>query len=98
MSSTYKEQTIFALSTPSGRAALAVVRLSGAACDSVLRAMGVETLPPPRMASLRRLRDGQGRLMDEALILRFVAPHSFTGEDMVELHLHGGAATVEAVL
>ena len=98
MSSTYKEQTIFALSTPPGRAALAVVRLSGAACDSVLGAMGVETLPPPRMASLRRLRDGQGRLMDEALILRFVAPHSFTGEDMVELHLHGGAATVEAVL
>ncbi|MGB0342654.1 MAG: tRNA uridine-5-carboxymethylaminomethyl(34) synthesis GTPase MnmE [Parvibaculales bacterium] len=98
MSGAYSEKTIFALSTPPGRAALAVVRLSGSACDAVLRAMGVKTLPPPRMASLRRLRDGQGQPVDEALILRFMAPHSFTGEDMVELHLHGGAATVEAVL
>jgi len=91
------DKTIFALSTPAGRAALAVVRLSGSSCDAVLQAMGVDDLPVPRMASLRRLHDGQGHLLDEALVLRFVAPHSFTGEDMAELHLHGGAATVEAV-
>lgn len=93
------EETIFALSTAPVRAAIAVLRLSGPACDKALRALGVERLPPPRMASLRRLTDpGSGALLDEALVLRFSAPHSFTGEDMVELHLHGGLAVTQSVL
>jgi tRNA modification GTPase len=93
------EETIFALSTASARAALAVVRLSGPACDSALVALGVTRLPPPRMAGLRALAAPQnGALLDEALVLRFQAPHSFTGEAMAELHLHGGLAIVESVL
>lgn len=93
------EETIFALSTAPVRAAIAVLRLSGPACDTALRALGVERLPSPRMASLRRLTDpGSGALLDEALVLRFSAPHSFTGEDMVELHLHGGLAVTQSVL
>lgn len=93
------EETIFALSTAPVRAAIAVLRLSGPACDKALRALGVERLPPPRMASLHRLTDpGSGALLDEALVLRFSAPHSFTGEDMVELHLHGGLAVTQSVL
>ena len=93
------DETIFALSTASARAALAVVRLSGPACDSALVALGVTRLPPPRMASLRALAAPQnGALLDEALVLRFQAPHSFTGEAMAELHLHGGLAIVESVL
>ena len=93
------EETIFALSTAPVRAAIAVLRLSGPACDTALRALGVERLPSPRMASLCRLTDpGSGALLDEALVLRFSAPHSFTGEDMVELHLHGGLAVTQSVL
>ena len=91
--------TIFALSTVSGRAALAVIRLSGAGCDGVLAGLGVADLPKPRLACVRRLSDPRdGRLLDEALVLRFVAPHSFTGEDMVEVHVHGGLAVTQAVL
>ena len=93
------DETIFALSTASARAALAVVRLSGPACDSALVALGVTRLPPPRTAGVRALAAPQnGALLDEALVLRFQAPHSFTGEAMAELHLHGGLAIVESVL
>ncbi|MGX1586538.1 tRNA uridine-5-carboxymethylaminomethyl(34) synthesis GTPase MnmE [Brevundimonas diminuta] len=86
--------TIFALATPPGRGAIAVLRLSGAATESALTALGAGGLTP-RLASVRSLRH-EGRLIDEALVLRFVAPRSYTGEDSAELHLHGGRAVVEA--
>ena len=74
------DETIFALSTASARAALAVVRLSGPACDSALVALGITRLPPPRMAGLRALAAPQnGALLEEAVVLRFQAPYSFTG-------------------
>ena len=93
------DETIFALSTAPARAALAVIRLSGAACDTALAALGVSVLPQPRHAALRRLHDPQDHaLLDEALVVRFEAPHSFTGEAMVELHVHGGVAVTESVL
>ena len=93
------DETIFALSTAPARAALAVIRLSGAACDRALAALGVGVLPKPRHAALRALTDPQtGALLDEALVLRFEAPHSFTGEAMAELHLHGGLAVIESAL
>ncbi len=87
--------TLFALATPPGRGAIAVIRLSGPETEQVLGRLGADGLTP-RMASLRRLSH-EGRVLDEALVLRFVAPHSYTGEDAAELHLHGGRAVVEAV-
>lgn len=86
--------TIFALATPPGRGAIAVVRLSGPAVETILTALGVPQLKP-RMASVRQLGH-RGDYIDQALVLRFVAPHSYTGEDSAELHLHGGRAVVEA--
>jgi len=86
--------TIFALATPPGRGAIAVLRLSGSATETALTALGAGGLTP-RLASVRSLRH-EGRLIDEALVLRFVAPRSYTGEDSAELHLHGGRAVVEA--
>jgi len=86
--------TIFALATPPGRGAIAVLRLSGPATETTLTALGAGGLTP-RLASVRSLRQ-EGRLIDEALVLRFVAPRSYTGEDSAELHLHGGRAVVEA--
>lgn len=88
--------TIFALSSGSPPAALAVVRISGPRADSALRALAGE-LPAPRMAALKTLR-WRGEPLDRALVLRFPGPHSATGEDVAELHLHGGRAVVAAVL
>jgi tRNA modification GTPase len=86
--------TIFALATPPGRGAIAVLRLSGPQTEPALTALGAGGLTP-RLASVRSLRH-EGRLVDEALVLRFIAPRSYTGEDSAELHLHGGRAVVEA--
>lgn len=89
--------TIFAPATPAGRGGIAVVRISGPEAHRVLAELG-GPLPPPRQAAVRRLRDAAGELLDEALVLRFEAGASFTGEAMTELHLHGGPAVVGAAL
>lgn len=88
--------TIYALSSGSPPAAIAVIRISGPAADDALFALAGR-LPEPRRASLVSLRD-RGRLLDHALALRFPGPASATGEDLAELHLHGGRAVVAAVL
>lgn len=88
--------TIFALATPPGRGAVAVIRVSGPEAGPVLRTLA-GALPAPRLAALRTLRGRDGVVLDQALILRFVGPASFTGEDSAELHLHGGPAVVSAV-
>ena len=86
--------TIFALATPPGRGAIAILRLSGPGTDDALTALGAGGLRP-RTASLRDLSH-DGRPIDQALVLRFPAPNSYTGDDCAELHLHGGRAVVEA--
>jgi tRNA modification GTPase len=88
--------TIFALATAAGRAAVAVVRVSGPLSSEVLKALAAP-LPAPRRAALRRLKAPAGEVLDEALVLWLPGPGSFTGEDSAELHLHGGRAGVEAV-
>jgi len=88
--------TIFALSSGSPPAALAVVRISGPRADRALEALA-QRLPEPRRASLARLTWG-GERLDDALVLRFPGTASATGEDIAELHLHGGRAVVAAVL
>lgn len=87
--------TIFALATPPGRGAVAVIRLSGPAARAALTGLDLGDLKP-RQASLRRLRDSAGSEIDQALVLWFPGPASFTGEDCAELHLHGGLAVVAA--
>lgn len=88
-------RTIFALATPPGRGAIAILRLSGPGTDNALAALGAGDLTP-RVASLRTLRHDDA-VLDQALVLRFPGPKSYTGEDCAELHLHGGRAVVEAV-
>jgi tRNA modification GTPase len=85
------QDTIWAWATPPGRSALAVLRISGPAVGNVLHALGVRVLPAPRRASLARLVDpADGQPIDQAIVLRFPAPASFTGEDLVEIQHHGG--------
>lgn len=88
--------TIYALATARGKAGVAVIRISGPlACEGLLPLVG--SFGAPRVAALRRLRQG-GELLDQALVLRFTADASFTGEEVVELHLHASTAIVQAVL
>ncbi len=86
--------TVFALSSAPGRAGVAVVRISGPRAGAALEALAGD-LPAPRRASLAILRDpGSGAALDRALILWFPEPASATGENVAELHLHGGRAVV----
>ncbi|WP_028967395.1 tRNA uridine-5-carboxymethylaminomethyl(34) synthesis GTPase MnmE [Sphingomonas phyllosphaerae] len=89
--------TIFALSSGRPPAAIAVVRVSGPQAGAAGQAIVGGALPPPRMAALRRLRDAEGETLDQALILFFPGPATATGEDLLELHLHGGRAVVAAI-
>lgn len=89
--------TIFAPATAPGRAAVAVVRLSGPGVASTLRALAGH-LPKPRRASVRRLFGPDGVEIDQGLVLWFPAPASYTGEDCAELQVHGGRAVVAALL
>lgn len=88
--------TIFALSSGAPPAGIAVVRISGPRADAALEALA-GTLPEPRTARLAALQH-EGELLDRALVLRFPGPGSATGEDVAELHLHGGRSVVAAVL
>ena len=90
--------TIFALSTAPGRAAIAVIRMSGPQAGVVLKTM-TGSIPRPREASLRLIRHPvTGATLDQALVIYFAAPHSETGEDIAELQVHGGRAVIAAVL
>jgi tRNA modification GTPase len=89
--------TIFALSSGAPPAAIAVIRVSGPEADNALEQLA-GSLPEPRYLSLRTLHDpATGETLDQALVARFAAEKSVTGEPLVELHLHGSRATVEAV-
>jgi len=91
--------TIYALSSGSPPAAIAVVRISGPEAGAALSALAAGRLPEPRRASLGILREpASGELLDRALLLWFPGPGSSTGEDLAELHLHGGRSVVAAVL
>lgn len=92
--------TIYALATASGTAGVAVVRVSGPKAFESLSSL-IDPLPLPeiRMASLRRIKNPKTEAaIDEAVILRFAGPQSFTGEDVVEYHLHGGRAVIDALI
>lgn len=91
--------TIFAPATGYGRTAVAVVRISGPQAGAALSTLIRSTLPLPRRLSLRVLREPvTGELLDHALVAWLPGPGTATGEDMVELHLHGGPAVRAAVL
>ena len=90
--------TIFALSSLPGKAGVAVIRISGPHAAEVGKAM-MKRAPRPREATLRILRHPATReMLDQCLAIWFPAPSSFTGEDVLEFHVHGGHAVIEAVL
>lgn len=92
------QDTIFALSTAPGKAGVAVLRVSGPQAAATIERLARRKPPPPRRAVLRNMCDAEGSLIDRGLVLWFPAPHSFTGEDCAEFHVHGGRAVVQAML
>jgi tRNA modification GTPase len=92
-----RADTIFALSTASGRSGVAIIRVSGPDAGRALERLSGEAKPAVRLAALRRFRDASGEI-DRGLVLWFEGPASFTGEDSAEFHVHGGRAIVEAML
>jgi tRNA modification GTPase len=91
--------TIYALASGAGIAGVAVVRVSGPNAFEALKAFSGQEQPEPRVAVLRELKDPDSAArLDKALVLTFEAPASFTGEHVVELHLHGGPSVVSGVL
>ncbi len=93
----FSPDTIAALATPVGTAAIAVVRASGPLAGEMVRAI-FGAVPPPRVAQHADYRDASGRLVDDVLFTFFAAPNSFTGEDTVEISCHGNPFIAQKIL
>src|SRR5437879_11694759 len=89
--------TIASIATPIGRGGIGVVRLAGPKVREIARAFAGR-LPQARKASLCLIRDARGERIDEGIVLYFPAPHSYTGEAVLELQGHGGPVVMQAVL
>ncbi|MGH8402930.1 MAG: tRNA uridine-5-carboxymethylaminomethyl(34) synthesis GTPase MnmE, partial [Gammaproteobacteria bacterium] len=89
--------TIAAIATPAGRGGIGIVRVSGPAV-TVLASALLGRVPPARQAVFQPFTDATGTQIDVGLALFFPAPHSFTGEDVLELHGHGGPMVLSLVL
>ena len=90
--------TIYALSSGPGISGIAVIRISGSETKNIIKSLTSRELPTPRMASLRKINNSNtSELIDEAIILWFPGPQSYTGEDMAEIHVHGSKAVIWAV-
>jgi tRNA modification GTPase len=97
MGETCASDTIAALATPPGRGAVGIVRISGPAVPPIAQAL-LGALPAPREARYCAFRDEQGLAIDRGLALYFPAPHSFTGEEILELQGHGGPVVMDLLL
>ena len=90
--------TIYALSTGPGVSGVAIIRVSGEETSKVVKSLTGRELPKPRVATLRKIENiDNSEIIDEGLILWFPGPQSYTGEDMAEIHIHGGKAVILAV-
>ena len=90
--------TIFALSSGPGLSGVAVIRISGEETPSILKLLTKKDLPSPRVATLSKIiNSNNSELIDEALVLWFPGPNSYTGEDMAEFHVHGSMAVIKAI-
>ena len=90
--------TIYALSTGSGLAGVAIIRISGPDAANVIKSLTGTNIPRPRVATLRKINNiNTSELIDEGLILWFPGPQSYTGEDMAEIQVHGGHSVITAI-
>ncbi len=91
------QETIAALATPTGHGGIGVIRISGPLVPEIAHAL-LGQLPQPRYATLSNFVDSEDQLLDQGIALYFPAPHSFTGEDVLEIQGHGGAIVMDILL
>jgi tRNA modification GTPase len=89
--------TIAAIATPPGRGGIGIVRVSGPGTEAIVESVA-GGVPAPRIATLASFRDGAGNVIDQGLVLLFVAPHSYTAETVAEFHGHGGPSVMRLLL
>ena len=90
--------TIYALSSGPGISGVAIIRISGPETANVIKSLTGKEPPKPRVASLRKINNiNTSELIDEGIIIWFPSPQSYTGEDMAEIHVHGGKAVILSV-
>jgi tRNA modification GTPase len=90
--------TIYALSTGPGVSGVAIIRISGPQASNIIKSLTSKKIPSPRVATLRKINNiNTFELIDEGIIIWFPGPHSYTGEDMAEIHIHGGKSVILAV-
>src|SRR5205814_650967 len=92
-----ERETIAAVATPVGRGGIGVVRVSGSKAPGIARSL-LGRLPRPRHATVASFSDRSGERFDDGIALYFPAPHSYTGEDVLELQGHGGPVVMQALL
>ncbi|MGD9592020.1 MAG: tRNA uridine-5-carboxymethylaminomethyl(34) synthesis GTPase MnmE, partial [Candidatus Berkiella sp.] len=90
-------ETIAAIATPPGRGGVGIVRVSGPLVSHITELL-IKMLPTPKVATLKPFYDQNNQVIDKGLVLYFRAPHSFTGEDLLELHAHGGPVIMDMLL
>jgi tRNA modification GTPase len=93
----FASDTIAAVATPPGRGGVGIVRVSGPRTDAIVEGVA-GLLPAPRVATLASFRDGAAQVIDQGLVLLFVAPNSYTGETVAEFHGHGGPSVMRLLL
>jgi len=96
--SCHSDDTIYALSTTVGKSALAVVRVSGPQCGAILKRICQKNVFKDRRATVTTILDEDRNILDRSIVMSFPAPHSFTGEDMVEFHVTGSRAVIKSLL
>ena len=90
--------TIYALSSGPGISGVAIIRISGSKASEVIKSLTGKGIPKPRVATLQKINYiNTSELIDEGIIIWFPGPESYTGEDMAEIHVHGGKAVILAL-
>ncbi|OZA04739.1 MAG: tRNA uridine-5-carboxymethylaminomethyl(34) synthesis GTPase MnmE, partial [Methylophilaceae bacterium 17-44-8] len=93
----HTQDTIAAIATASGAGGIGIVRVSGALSQSIAKAV-LGHCPPPRHAAYLAFQDAEGQLIDRGIAIYYPNPHSYTGEDVLELQAHGGTALMQILL
>lgn len=90
--------TIVALATPPGRAGVAIIRMSGKAAYEIASKLSQQVHFEPRVATYTTISKPLGELIDKTIVIYFKAPHSFTGEDIIEIHAHGAPVLLDSII
>ena len=93
-----KNQTIFALSTPPGKGAIAIIRLSGSRSYECIKNISTNMPKKTNISIFNEIKTEEGEVLDQTITTFFKKPKSFTGEDVVEIAVHGGPAIIKKIL